>query len=318
MYEREKLILENALMEATRRNQYRQCQVSTECSDPAVKGHLVPISYMKRLLGFSGQLMVFTKYRFGRLPPQLPMQEGVHYATTGYFTCKRHDDLFQSADGVADVDYMPDRRTLNLICYRNVLHTRWWQELWAQAAETVDDQYNKPIQRGIAPVLRKYSQELVRTQYKLEECVLDTNDHVSTPERCHSIEHLVFVSEGPPVLAAAQFGVSEFDSDTLGQWGLTLIPGTTSNAICLHYAKEAAIRAIDMALPSISKGHSTLSGREISRALLKFCSNIVFSKASWSKLTQKEQETVEQAMAPWKPNPEFDIDLFKGSPWKIL
>ena len=318
MNETEKRMFHQALMDATRRDQYKQCLVSAECPDPVVKGHSVPVSYLKRLPGSEGKMMVFNRFRFGELRPHLPMEEGINYASTGYFTCQPHDGLFQPADGIADIEHMPNCRTMNLVCYRNVLLARWWMELWARAAEEVDDKLNKPIQRGINERLRRHSQELRQSQNRLESCVLDTNHYTCTAERCEFIEHLIFVSDGPPVLAAAQFGVPELDSDRLGQWGLTLIPGNQTNAICLHYSKDVGTRAMDRAFPSIAKGKSTLTGQEVSQALLKFCSDIIFSEATWLQLNPKEQATVEQAMSPWEKKPAFDVDLFKGSPWKII
>ena len=74
---------------------------------------------------------------------------------------------------------------------------------------------------------------------------------------------------------------------------------------------------MDIALRS-EVGKDALSGRAVSRTLLKMSSTIVFSEDSWSMLNEEEQRKVEQAMNPDKPDPPFDVDLFKGSPWRIL
>ena len=80
---------------------------------------------MQRLPG-SNTMKVFTKRRFGRLETELPMNEGINDATVGYFTCKPHDDMFQEVDLLADITAMPKQRTLDLMCYRNILYNRWW------------------------------------------------------------------------------------------------------------------------------------------------------------------------------------------------
>ena len=160
-------ILEQALMDATRRDLYKRCLVYDDCPHDAVKGHSVPVSYMKRLPKYNGQLRVFHRNRFGRLPPELPMTEGSGDASTGYFTCQLHEALFGPVDNLVDVDQMLDLRTLNLMCYRNVLYSRWGMELWAQAAERVDDEHNKPIQGEMAPIMRAHSQQYLNwTLYK--------------------------------------------------------------------------------------------------------------------------------------------------------
>ena len=318
MDETAKRILEQAFMDATRRDQYKQCLVNDGCPNDTVKGHSVPESYMKRLPGYPSQMRVFNRSRFGRLPRELPMTEGVGDASTGYFTCEVHEDLFGPADNIVDVDQMPNVRTLNLMCYRNVLYTRWWLELWARAAERVDDDHNKPIQREIAPVMRAHSQTFLTAQENLERCVLDREHHPCTRQRCGFFEHLVFVSETPPVLAGAQFGVSEYFPNQLGQWGMTLVPGTDSNAMILNFPAEAGTSAMDLAFPGLQKGRRELSGAEISGALLKFFPNIIFSDASWSELSHGEQTNVKLAMAPWEEEPTLDVDLFKGPLWKRL
>lgn len=310
--------LTQALMDATRRDQYKQCLVKNGCPGPAVKGHSVPRAYLRRLPGHGGQMMVFNRPRFGDLPRETPMREGISEASTGYFTCQEHEELFGPADGIIDLREMPDLRTLNLVCYRSLLHSRWWWELWAQSAERVDAEHNTPIQRGIGPVCRKRSSELLPAQTRLERCVLNPEHEQCLSGQCGSFEHIVFVSEGTPVVAAAAFGIQEYYPTQFGTWGMTLIPGTDSNAMILHFPPEVGTRAMEVAFPSLSTGKAELTGRAVSAALLKFCFDVIFSEESWSSLNDYEQETVRRALAPWEKNPPFDVDLFKGSPWKLL
>ena len=246
------------------------------------------------------------------------MVEGASHASTGYFTCEVHEALFRPADEIVDINTMPDRHTLNLMCYRNLLYTRWWFELWARAAEKVDDELDKPIQRGIAPVSRAHSQGFMPAQAELEKCVLATGEHSCTQQRCGFFEHMVFVSEGLPVLAASQFGVQEYFPTQMGAWGMTMVPGTGSSYLVMHFPGEIGTRAIDIAFPGLQQGRRELSGTEISRALLKFLSNIMFTEATWSALTSDEQAKVIQAVAPWMDSPASYVDLFKGRTWKIL
>ena len=99
--------------------------------------------------------------------------------------------------------------------------------------------------------------------------------------------------------------------------GFTLIPGTDSNAFCLHFPKDAGTRPLDIALGT-AVGKPTLSGRDVTRTLLKNCRDIVLSQTSWAALTEAEKREVLQAVDPDQPDPQFDIDLFKGTPWRVL
>ena len=158
----------------------------------------------------------------------------------------------------------------------------------------------------------------LKSQEKLERCVLDPRHDPCAQQRCGFFAHMVFVSEAPPVLAGAQFGISEYFPTQLGQWGMTLVPGDHSTAMILHFPAEVGTKAINMAFPGLMTGRNELSGTEISRALLKFFPNLIFSDASWSGLTAHDQDTVKRAIAPWEENPPFDVDLFNGPPWKLL
>lgn len=308
--------LARVILEATRAEQYKKCQAGVDCLEPAINGHLTPRAYLKRLPGRDNQMKVFNSYRFSA-DPSLPLRKGIGVASTGYFTCKTHDALFQDADRIADVDQMPSTRTLNLICYRSALQAGWWPELWARAARAVDEEFGKSILSGTIENLRSMSHKISLAQQRLELCALDEDHQDCDREQCKEYQHLIWVSEGPPVLAAAQFGINETDTGELGLWGFTLIPGTHSNAFCIHFPKEAGTRPLDIALRH-DVGKPTISGQAVSLTLLKMCDTIVFSEASWSTLNEDEQQKVEQAMNPDKPDPPFDVNLFKGSPWRIL
>ena len=104
-----------AITHATRPEQYKECLAGNGCSEAAVRGHLIPRAYMKRLPGSGAQLVVFNTYRFS-MDPILPMEKGIGVVPTGYFTCRDHDAIFQPADQVTNVRRLWDTRVLNLIC----------------------------------------------------------------------------------------------------------------------------------------------------------------------------------------------------------
>ena len=117
--------LRNSLMEETKKTKYQRCFVNNCAADsPIIGGHEIPRSYMERLPG-EHTMAVFTKYRFGRPPNELPMPQGIGDATVGYFTCRTHDAMFQEVDQLSSICTRPGERTLNLMCYRNILYNRW-------------------------------------------------------------------------------------------------------------------------------------------------------------------------------------------------
>ena len=130
----------DSLMRETLKTSYQRCLVHNKCDtgEPVIKGHQIPANYMRRLPG-ENTMAVFTKHRFGRPPGTLPMEEGVNFATTGYFTCQPHDGIFKEVDQLSDITAIPEKQILDLMCYRNVLFNRWWMHLWAQASSRIKD-----------------------------------------------------------------------------------------------------------------------------------------------------------------------------------
>ena len=274
---------------------------------------------MQRLPG-SNTMKVFTKRRIGRPENELPMNEGINDATVGYFTCKPHDDMFQEVDLLADITAMPKQRTLDLMCYRNILYNRWGMHLWAQASERARDEHAAERQYEIATLLRTDDRVMLSSQMAIERSIgLGEGPH-------RPYLHFALSSQGKPILAAAVFGVLQGQtdramretSDELGQWGLTLVPGHDTNTLFLHFPADEGTRVIDMVLPSLAKGHSRVPGKEVTRAILSCCSDVVFSEDSWRNLLGHERAQVISAMTSGSSINNWTLDIFKGSEWETL
>ncbi len=258
---------------------------------------------------------MFTKHRFGRRE-ELPMEAGIGDATVGYFTCSKHDREFYPADQAVITTDVPPQQTLDLMAYRGILHARWWIQLWAQASERVGDEWGLERQRQIATMLRADDEKLLQTQLRLERNLSSSQDHQVSP-----IEHLVLTSEGQPVIGAARFGAGISGVDDRGEmelWGMTVVPSTTHNALCIHFDREMGTKAIDAALPSLLKGRTKFSGEEVTRAILSGCYDVVFSKETWNALMKQERDNVVQEFNPGIRDQRHGIDLFKGKEWTIL
>ena len=57
-------ILDRAMLNATRADTYKKCQAGADCPEPAIKGHLTPRAYPKRLPGRGNQMKVFNIERY--------------------------------------------------------------------------------------------------------------------------------------------------------------------------------------------------------------------------------------------------------------
>ena len=138
--------------------------------------------------------------------------------------------------------------------------------------------------------------------------------------------HVALSSPGRPILAAAVFGVLQVQtdkamretSDELGQWGLTLVPGHDTNTLFLHFPADEGTRVIDMVLPSLAKGRSRVPGKEVTRAILACCYDVVFSEDSWSNLLDHERTEVMSAMTSRSSLNNWTLDIFKGSEWETV
>lgn len=217
----------------------KECQVSGGCPNQAVRGHLIPRCYMRRLPGNSLEMRVFTGYRFGagRSPKSFPIEVHAGAATTAFFTCQEHEALFYIADEISQITIKPNQKTLNAMCYRNLIHQRWQEKLWAQASENVDTKHRMPKQRAIARMMRADASLLLPLQRELERCLLNPDCQNCSYDECRTMEHMVWVSKGSPILAAAQYRVGA-EKDRNGLWGMTLVPMENGNALCLISRKN--------------------------------------------------------------------------------
>ena len=311
--------LRSSLMADTEKHQYQRCLVNNNCTtqQPVIGGHAIPKNYMQRLPG-SNTMRVFTKHRFGRPEKKLPMKQGINDATVGYFTCKPHDDMFQDVDLLADITAMPKQHTMDLMCYRNILYSRWWMHLFAQASERARCEHAAERQYEIAKSLQTDDPFMLASQMAIERAV----GLGEGPLR--SYDHIVLSSHGKPMLAAAVFGVlkgrtngaTHETSDELGQWGLTLVPGHDTNTLFLHFPADTGTQVINMVLPSLARGRSRVPGKEVTRAILSSCGDVVFSEDSWSSLPSHERADVISAMTSHSPIDNWTTDIFKGSEWE--
>ena len=308
----------SAFLDETAPDKLKECQVADGCSNPAVQGHLIPRGYMRRLPGDSLEMRVFTKYRFsaGRAPESFPMSAHAGVATSAFFTCQKHEALFYNADEISNITIKPNQKTLNAMCYRNLIHQRWQEKLWAQASENVDAKCGMPKQRAIARILRADAPRLLPLQRELERCLLNPNPHICSYDKCRTIEHMVWVADGPPVLAAAQFRIGA-NCDRDGLWGMTLIPMENGSALCLHFPKYLGTKPLEMAFEGTTNV-KRMHGRTITRAILSCCMNVVFSKESWESLAEEERGAVVGSMNSPSVDANLSIDLFRGSYWKLL
>ena len=295
------------LSHQTNPTMHKKCLFGNGCEGCPVKGHLIPRNYMG-VLGSSGQMMVFTKHRFApEFKEKLPMPQGKDFVAVGYFTCKQHEQKFDHADKVVITTEVPPKKTLDQMALRGILHTRWWNQLWANASESLHAEFGTESQLQIAETLRRDDNLLLQMQSKLERSLYPEENSAPSP-----IMHLVLTAECQPVIAAARFGIG--NAGNIAMWCMTLVPRETHTALCVHFDSNLGTAALDAALPGIQKGRTEFSGWEITQAITAACDHIVFSEETWKALPEVKRR---QAVDAYH-NEQGAPNLFGKSKWKII
>ena len=247
------------------------------------------------------------------------MNEGINDATVGYFTCKPHDEYVPRGRLLADITAMPKQRTLDLMCYRNILYNRWGMHLWAQAQKgrgmntlpkdsTKSRHYSEPMTGSCSPL---------RWQ---------SNGQSDWRRSAPTVSALRAIVAGQTHTSRRSFWRAprpnrQSNARNVGRvrsMGLTLVPGQDTNTLFLHFPADEGTRVIDMVLPSLAKGHSRVPGKEVTRAILSCCSDVVFSEDSWRNLLGHERAQVISAMTSGSSINNWTLDIFKGSEWETL
>ena len=297
---------------------HQQCQFGGKCAgQPVVQGHLCPKAYQRKL-GTTNEMRVFTKHRAGGFPPKegLPMISGIGDAATGYFTCKGHEEMFTPADQVTISKTTPPQDTLDLMALRNIMHRRWWLQHLANAAVGMASQEQEGQWLNLNDLLRHSDSQLLPVQLAIEQSL--QNDTVKSP-----LKHLVFASEGRPVLTAATFGVGLKTDEQqpigfLGLWGMTVVPGQECNAVCLHFRTQDGLLPLQIALPNFVNENSKVSATEMTRAILSQCDDVVFSKESWEALSDQQKDAVRRTFDREGQLTYVGPDIFSGSEWTLV
>ncbi len=241
---------------------------------------------------------------------------GIGDAATGYFTCKGHEEMFTPADRVTISKTMPPQDTLDLMALRNIMHRRWWLQHLANAAAEMASQEQEEQWLVLNDILRHSESQLLPVQLDIEQSL--QNDTIKSP-----LNHLVFASEGRPVLTAATFGVGLKTDErqpvgVLGLWGMTVVPGQGYNAVCLHFRTQDGPLPLQTALPNFFDEKSRVSATEMTGAILTQCDDVVFSKESWEALSDRQKGAVSRTFDRAGQQPYFGTDIFSGSEWALI
>jgi len=295
------------LSDQTNPRKHQECLFGNGCKGHPVTGHLVPENYMK-VLGSSGQMKVFTKHRFApEFKEKLPMSQGRGVATVGYFACAQHEQEFVDADIAVITTEAPPQRTLDLMAFREIMHARWWNQLWANASENAHVKFGLKQQLRIAEILRHHDNLLLQMQAKLERSLYQEENSTPSP-----LLHLILTAECQPVIGAARFGIG--NTGNIAMWGMTLVPRETNTALCLHFDSSLGTAAIDTALPGIREGRTEFNGSEITQLIISACDDIVFSEETWCALPEEKRLQVVEAYS----NEQGAPNLFGKNKWRSI
>ena len=110
-----------------RRRNPTQCLFSPACTGKTIKAHSVPKSILQLIQQNNHVIQPETRFittedNLTNVAPQF-LKEGINEASTGSFTCSKHDQRFRQIDN-PDMD-MQDYKILDLLMYRAAMKELW-------------------------------------------------------------------------------------------------------------------------------------------------------------------------------------------------
>ena len=316
-------------------NRYQECQFAKGCQEKAIKGHLIPESHLKRLQPNSGKVVVSGRYAraLGNLRQQFPTVS-VGDATVGYFTCIEHDQSLVDFDCFTSLDESADGRIagiLDNLYLRGLMHHRWWMQLHAQTAPgagaiiTQDKPDNAWLSEFLSAVEidnhKRNASNLLDIQRQIERCSIRNKSSGRGVGHSSMLVHTAFKAAAEPHIVAYQLGVT---LQAPSQPVKNLLPIQTA-LIALEDGYVFAISSTPeykslapRCILGQSDENTARTSSRITRAILRNCETLVFSKAYWDSLPDETRQQIVAAHTDPTPSTPITVDLLAGTRWEAL
>ena len=286
----------------------RECLHSQLCREMTVKAHSVPRAILSKMQ-VNGHVIEpvgkMVKDETGRATNlAIFKQTGINEASTGFFVCRYHDDLFRDID-TPDPD-LSDENILNLLMYRATLKELWTQIKVIEHARNASATIPIPIQ--LTPDVRLRA--ILDLTNRLKTQIEGQGNH----DQSHTlkIEHIVkHIKTEFPFLAGSSATsssdvVAQIDSGRVAPLErsrnltgrepntsrtITVIPRNKDHVVVISYVQGSYAENFF----SHIKGANGADLQEaISAELLVFCENWFIHPAVWRSFSGKRQTAFQQ------------------------
>lgn len=307
MNEQKRII--QVLTDRTKRTALKECIVPGRHKGKIAEGHNIQEAVMRRLTRRT------TIMSFACLPVvskrHFPEEVEISHATTGYFACREHENLF--ADIEREVPDFGNAKHLLLLAYKALLKGTWDAKLarvaWA-AVEAEDPESDMP--NYMARLHREMEEGVGYYKYVAEE-MLGIAEHPSPYESAPNVlKHIVLrVPSRVPTVAVSSWtnGLGYRVTPTpygpiierIAQWGCTVYPMENEHVVVYHFpvSDEGTIRDRTRA---IRLAKDAVLQRRVSQQLLERFEDIVISPEVWDSFSEDKRITIRDYFAATLPD----------------
>lgn len=318
MPENEQKRIINILIDRTKRTSLKECQVPGGCEGKIVEGHDIQDAVMRRLTKGS-DVMAFANRPLNATNMKNPSKAPISHAMTGFFTCKKHEQLFFAIEQSAP-DFNNGRHLL-LFAYKAIIKQMWDTKNLRNAFEKqaeADPKSDFPdymiwrhmqMEAGI-----KYCKDIAEEMLGIAE---QPPIYDREPE---TIKHFVItVPTVRPAVAAScwtnglRFKMHPPDRldrtfiEKIGQWGCTVYPTAKEHIVIFHYP-SADERIVRRGTWQLRQAPDTVTlQRRLTRDLLGSMEGIVLSPEVWKSFTEGKKAAITDYFRSTLPDMDITV-----------
>ena len=318
MPENEQKRIINIFTAGTKRTALKECQIPGNCEGKIVEAHDIQDAVMRRLTKGS-DVMTFVHRPLNDSNMKAPSKAPINHAMTGFFSCKKHEQLFFEIEQ-SDPDFNNGRHLL-LFAYKAIIKQMWDTKSLRNAFEMqaeADPKSDFPdymvwrhmqMEAGI-----KYCKDIAEEMLGIAERPPIYDRETET------IEHFIIKvpTERPAVAASCwtnglrfkRHPPDRFDRifiEKIGQWGCTVYPTEKEHIVIYHYpsADERIVRRCTWLLRQASDA-VTLQ-RRVSRDLLEHMEGIVLSPEAWTSFADDKKAAITDYFRSTLPDMDITV-----------
>ena len=282
---------------------YRECLF---CEDPSqrkkVRGHSIQRAVISEYLADNGHVIMFSNEQIMKLinernadPSAIAKRVGVNQATTGFFTCSEHEQIFTPIEqGTLNLKRSSHRF---LFALRAIAYQTW-------RIKSVHDAWYYAInETGSVPASAIVQLELFSERLQEAEGILKSMTRWYNDKEFERIKHKVLRLKTSPTLAVCEW--SAFGNESYLKYGLTVLPINASHTTAMiHYFEEDTNMLYD------SLGHLLATTKQkqkkiLSRVIIEDCENVTLSPHIWNQFSSVKQQRIKEHFRDTIANPEL-------------